>query len=87
MTDGVTNASLPKADSPDEATLEYALALLQARAEKGPSNASFPPPRREEDSGAEEGRGKEDARPQEGGEEEGQEGGAKDRPRSKDAAA
>ena len=37
VTDGVTNASLPKADSPEEATLEYALNLLQARAEKGPA--------------------------------------------------
>ncbi len=37
VTDGVTNASLPKDASPEEITFEYALSLLQARAEAGPS--------------------------------------------------
>jgi DNA topoisomerase-1 len=37
VTDGVTNASLPKDAAPDEITFEYALNLLQARAEAGPS--------------------------------------------------
>jgi DNA topoisomerase-1 len=37
VTDGVTNASLPKDASPEEITFEYALTLLQARAEAGPS--------------------------------------------------
>jgi DNA topoisomerase-1 len=37
VTDGVTNASLPKDAAPEEITFEYALTLLQARAEAGPS--------------------------------------------------
>jgi DNA topoisomerase-1 len=37
VTDGTTNASLPKDASPEEITFEYALTLLQARAEAGPS--------------------------------------------------
>ncbi len=36
VTDGVTNASLPKQQVAEEATLEQALALLAARAEAGP---------------------------------------------------
>jgi DNA topoisomerase-1 len=36
VTDGTTNASLPKDASPEEITFEYALTLLQARAEAGP---------------------------------------------------
>ena len=35
VTDGVTNASLPKGDSPEELTLEHALDLLAIRAAKG----------------------------------------------------
>jgi len=41
VTDGVTNASLPKDAPPEEITFEYALNLLQARAEAGPSKRSF----------------------------------------------
>ena len=37
VTDGQTNASLPKSMSPDELTLPAALDLLKTRAEKGPS--------------------------------------------------
>ena len=37
VTDGVTNASLPKDAAPEEITFEYALTLLQTRAEAGPS--------------------------------------------------
>ena len=37
VTDGVTNASLPKGTTLDEATLELALPLLEARAAAGPS--------------------------------------------------
>jgi DNA topoisomerase-1 len=37
VTDGATNASLPRGTSVDEVTLEYALNLLKARAERGPS--------------------------------------------------
>lgn len=37
VTDGVTNASLPRGTAPEEVTLEYALNLLKARAEQGPS--------------------------------------------------
>ena len=37
VTDGTTNASLPKGTDQDEVTFEYALTLLQARAAKGPS--------------------------------------------------
>lgn len=36
VTDGTTNASLPKDAAPEEITFEYALTLLQARAEAGP---------------------------------------------------
>lgn len=36
VTDGVTNASLPKDATPEDITMEYALTLLQARAEAGP---------------------------------------------------
>jgi len=37
VTDGKTNASLPRGTAPEEVTLEYALQLLRTRAEKGPS--------------------------------------------------
>jgi DNA topoisomerase-1 len=37
VTDGATNASLPRGTTVEEVTLEYALNLLKARAEKGPS--------------------------------------------------
>jgi DNA topoisomerase I len=37
VTDGVTNASLPRGADPEEVTLPYALSLLQARAERGPA--------------------------------------------------
>jgi DNA topoisomerase-1 len=37
VTDGTTNASLPRGTAPEEVTLEYALNLLKARAEQGPS--------------------------------------------------
>ena len=38
VTDGVTNASLPRAQLPDELTFEQALELLAERAAKGPSS-------------------------------------------------
>jgi DNA topoisomerase-1 len=41
VTDGVTNASLPKDAPPDEINFEYALNLLQARVDAGPSKRSF----------------------------------------------
>ena len=41
VTDGVTNASLPKDAPPEEITFEYALNLLQARVEAGPGKRSF----------------------------------------------
>ena len=37
VTDGVTNASLPRGTAPEELTLDYALNLLKVRAEQGPS--------------------------------------------------
>ena len=37
MTDGVTNASLPRGTAVEEVTVEYALNLLKVRAEAGPS--------------------------------------------------
>jgi DNA topoisomerase-1 len=37
VSDGVTNASLPRGTEPEEVTLEYALNLLKTRAEQGPS--------------------------------------------------
>ncbi len=37
MTDGVTNASLPRGTATEELTFEYALNLLKVRAEQGPS--------------------------------------------------
>jgi DNA topoisomerase-1 len=37
VSDGVTNASLPRGTSIDEVTPEYALSLLKARAEAGPA--------------------------------------------------
>jgi len=37
VSDGVTNASLPRGTAPEEVTLEYALNLLKTRAEQGPS--------------------------------------------------
>ena len=37
VTDGETNASLPRGSATDEVTMEYALSLLKARAEQGPS--------------------------------------------------
>jgi DNA topoisomerase-1 len=36
VTDGVTNASLPRGAAPEEVTIEYALSLLKARADRGP---------------------------------------------------
>ena len=36
VTDGVTNASLPRGTTPEEVTFEYALNLLKERAEAGP---------------------------------------------------
>ena len=46
VTDGVTNASLPRGTAPEEVTLEYALNLLKARAERGlakrPGTAGLP---------------------------------------------
>ena len=41
VTDGVTNASLPKDAPPEEVTFEYALNLLAARAEAGPGKRPF----------------------------------------------
>lgn len=41
VTDGVTNASLPRGTAPEEVTLEYALNLLKIRAEQGPSKRGF----------------------------------------------
>ena len=38
VTDGATNASLPRGTAPEEVTLEYALNLLKARAEQGPAS-------------------------------------------------
>jgi DNA topoisomerase-1 len=46
VSDGVTNASLPRGTAPEEITLEYALNLLKARAERGPSTFRRPPRRR-----------------------------------------
>ena len=40
VTDGQTNASLPKSMPPEELTVQMALDLLKARAEKGPSQKS-----------------------------------------------
>ena len=40
VTNGVTNASLPRTITPDEVTFEYALNLLSARAAAGPSQRS-----------------------------------------------
>ena len=37
VTDGTTNASLPKGQNPDELSLPQALELIRARAERGPS--------------------------------------------------
>jgi DNA topoisomerase-1 len=37
VSDGTTNASLPRGTSTDEVTLEYALGLLKARADAGPA--------------------------------------------------
>jgi len=37
VSDGVTNASLPRGTAAEEVTLEYALNLLKTRAEQGPS--------------------------------------------------
>ncbi len=37
VTDGATNASLPRGTAPEELTFEYALNLLKVRAEQGPS--------------------------------------------------
>ncbi|KRB82761.1 DNA topoisomerase I [Sphingomonas sp. Root710] len=42
VTDGVTNATLPKTANPDEMTLEAALELLAARAAKGPAKGKKP---------------------------------------------
>jgi DNA topoisomerase-1 len=42
VTDGVTNASLPKGTTLDEATLELALPLLEARAAAGPPSKKRP---------------------------------------------
>lgn len=40
VTDGETNASLPRGTNPDELNFEQALEMLKARAEKGPSRAT-----------------------------------------------
>ena len=40
VTDGVTNASLPRTITPEEVTFEYALNLLAERAAAGPSKRS-----------------------------------------------
>ena len=37
VTDGVTNASLPKNTTPEEVTIEFALRILAERAAAGPS--------------------------------------------------
>jgi DNA topoisomerase-1 len=37
VTDGTTNASLPKGTAAEAVTFEYALDLLKTRAERGPS--------------------------------------------------
>jgi DNA topoisomerase-1 len=37
VTDGTTNATLPKTVEPESLTLDVALSLLAARAEKGPA--------------------------------------------------
>ena len=42
VTDGVTNATLPKTANPDELTPEGALELLAARAAKGPAKGKKP---------------------------------------------
>ncbi|TZG27839.1 type I DNA topoisomerase [Sphingomonas montanisoli] len=42
VTDGVTNATLPKTANPDEMTLESALVLLAERAAKGPAKGKKP---------------------------------------------
>jgi DNA topoisomerase I len=42
VTDGVTNASLPRGTPAEEVTLPYALTLLQARADRGPSTRGRP---------------------------------------------
>jgi DNA topoisomerase I len=42
VTDGVTNATLPKTANPDEMTVEGALELLAARAAKGPAKGKKP---------------------------------------------
>jgi DNA topoisomerase I len=41
VTDGTTNASLPRGVSPEQVTFEQALELLAARAAQGPSGRSF----------------------------------------------
>ena len=43
VTDGVTNATLPKTADPDTLTVEGALELLAARAAKGPAKGKKPP--------------------------------------------
>ena len=46
VTDGVTNATLPKTANPDEMTVEGALELLAARAAKGPPAKGKKPARK-----------------------------------------
>ena len=41
VTDGVTNASLPRGTTPEEVTFEYALNLLKERAAAGPSKRAM----------------------------------------------
>jgi DNA topoisomerase-1 len=46
VTDGTTNATLPKAKDPGELTLEEAIVLIDERAAKGPPRARKSLPRK-----------------------------------------
>ena len=54
VTDGTTNASLPRGTVPEQVTFEQALDLLAARAAQGPVAAINPPEAREEAGSREE---------------------------------